>query len=444
MSSVAPSDNTVAYIRMKVRRLTACASESTLPTALIDQYINTVYNNDFPYAIKMEQTRSVYTFFTQPYIDKYPIDVNFNQSIRAPLYVDGIQGAFFKDRQQFYNLWPRFPTFFNKAGANASGRIVYVNRSNPARVKSYNHGLDTGDIVYIEGVLGMTQINGGPYTITVVDANRFTLDGIDSLAYTQYESGGEWTSVNAFEISVPGPILRNEVTIGGNDSNGNAFSITDDGYGNLNYVEPNPVVTVPPYTDVYNAGNDPTPSPGNSLVGYPIPGMHNQNTRNPGLKKLTTIGTVDYVTGLMELDLPNGLEPGTLFKGWVVQYVTGRPYSMLYWNNELTIRPVPDVIHKVEIETYLTPVQFMNSTDSPILNQWAQYIAYLAAQEILRDRQDMAGVQALEEGRMRQEALLLERQSCEEIFTPNVQLWTSSQTTYVNGGLGQGFGGGFW
>src|SRR6185369_830845 len=148
--------------------------------------------------------------------------------------------------------------------------------------------------------------------------------------------------------------------------------------------------------------------------------MHNQNTLNPGLNTLVDIGGVDYVTGQISFDLPSGisLASGTLFTVWVSQYQPGRPYCLLFWNNEFTIRPVPTRIHKVEVETYLTPVQFLNSTDSPILNQWAQYIAYLAAMEILRDRQDLEGVENLREGMMRQEALVLERQGIEEIGTP--------------------------
>jgi hypothetical protein len=95
----------------------------------------------------------------------------------------------------------------------------------------------------------------------------------------------------------------------------------------------------------------------------------------------------------------------------------------------------------VEVETYLTPVQFMESTDHPVLNQWAQYIAYLSAQEILRDRNDFEGVQNLEEGKQRQEALVLERQGVEEIGQPNITLFNSTNIGY---GVGYGSGTGYW
>jgi len=158
MSAVAPADSTVAFIRRKIRRLTASSSESALSTANIDQYINNAYNNDFPYAIKMDQMKSVYTFFTRPNIDRYPVDVNYMQGFRGPVYIEGIEGSILKDRQQFYNLWPRFPTKFQVGGDTSSGTITAIAQpTNPTQVTSANHGLTTGAVIFIDGIVGMTH-----------------------------------------------------------------------------------------------------------------------------------------------------------------------------------------------------------------------------------------------------------------------------------------------
>jgi hypothetical protein len=69
----------------------------------------------------------------------------------------------------------------------------------------------------------------------------------------------------------------------------------------------------------------------------------------------------------------------------------------------------------------------MSTTDSPILNQFVQYLAYGAACEILRQRQDMQGLANLMEGFKRQEALVLERQGTEEINSRNQTIFASSQ-----------------
>jgi len=341
MTAVAAANSTVSFIRTMVRELTASPGENQLTTAYLDQTLNNFYNNDFPYAIKLDQMRDVYTFYTQPYIDRYPLDVNYNQGVRGPFFVEGVQGQLFKDRNEFYNMWPRWPTKFN-------------------------------------------SIQGDGVTAT-------------------------------FTFTIPGPFLANNVALGGTATGGNAIAVSDDGYGNLQLKVPNPLVSVPTQT-----------------TNPPVPGMYNINTQNPGLTTSINIGTVNYVTGVFSITFPSGYIPATATQNypditiWVSQYSPGRPYCMLSWNNYLEIRPVPKLVHKIEVETYLTPVQFMLSTDNPILNQWSQYLGYGCAIEILRRRQDIAGVQNLMEGFKRQEAMVLERQSTEEIGQRNSNLFSGS------------------
>jgi len=432
--SIAPADTTVAAIRRKIRRLTASSSESSLPTASIDQYINQSYMTDFAYGIKIDQMRSVYSFYTVPYVDRYPLDVNYCQGVRAPFYVDGIGGNFFKDRSQFYNMWPRFPTngqITSSAATSLNGVITAVTQSDPAQVTSVAHGLVSGSIIRIEAVVGMVQLNNNVYTVIVTDSDNFLLNGINSTTYTDYVSGGTWSTAvqsESFTLS-PVPFLRNEVTIGGVDTLGGGISVCDDGYGNLLYTSPNPVISVPSVP----------PNPPNNSGINPIPGMINRNNFNPGLQATRIIGTVNYVTGEVNYTLPLGIvyDPAVTLRTRVSQYQTGRPYTCLFWNNELIIRPIPKYMHRCEIEVYLTPVQFMESTDNPILSQWWEYIAYLAAKKILQDRQDYEGVQNLMAELKNQEALVLERQGVEEIGQRNTTIYASITQ---NPGWGNGWG----
>lgn len=343
--TLAPANSTYAYIEKKVRRLTASSSESSLKSVDIQEYIQNFYNQNMPNCIKTDQMRSVYTFYTAPNIDRYPVDVNYNQGFRQPMYVDGIMGTFAKDRDQFYLMWPKWPTLFQPIA---------------------------GD--------GITQIF------------NFTVGAT--------------------------PFLSKTVTIGGVDTTGLPIQIQDDGNGNLQYLTPNAPFEVP-------AQNTTLP------LQAPIPGMLNRNTGNPGLNAVTNIGTVNYVTGVFSINF--ALAPGTVIpvagqtlRIFVSQYQTGRPYSLLFWNNEFTIRPVPKFVHKIEIESYLTPVQFMKTTDHPILNQWVKYIAYGAAIDILMDRQDIQGVQNLMPEFKNEEALVLERQATEEIGQRNSTIFSSA------------------
>lgn len=68
--------------------------------------------------------------------------------------------------------------------------ITGVSQANPAVVTSTGHGLTTGNEVYLFNVQGMTELNNNFYTITVIDANSFSLDGVDSTLFSAYVSGG--------------------------------------------------------------------------------------------------------------------------------------------------------------------------------------------------------------------------------------------------------------
>jgi len=359
--TIAPqADSTLNAIRLKVRRLTNSPGANSLTDAEIDQHTNTFYNQDFAYAIKVDQMRSIYTIYTEPYIDIYPIDVNYNMGIRAPAYFDGIKGGFYKDREQFYNLYPRISTLFQ-------------------------------------------PISG---------------DG----------------ETSAFSFTIPAPFLKNEVVLGGVDTAGNAITVKDNGEGRLYYLIPNPQTSLPPQINV------------TATQLTQIPGMYNKNLDNPGLYQPFDVGSVDYVSGQFVIDFsPVTVIPaaGTQMQLRVSLYQTGRPYSILFWNNEFHVRPVPKFIHKIEVETYFTPVQFMANNSHPIIDQWWQYIAYGVACEIQRERNDFEGVNMLMEGMKRQEALVLERQGVEEIGQPNFTLFNSSVPSPSNSFWGWG-GWGVW
>jgi Flp pilus assembly protein TadG len=81
------------------------------------------------------------------------------------------------------------------AWAAASGKsISSISRANPAVVTANGHGLTTGDYVWITGVSRMTDLNGRAYQVTVLTANTFRLNGINtSSGYSNNGSGGTVT-----------------------------------------------------------------------------------------------------------------------------------------------------------------------------------------------------------------------------------------------------------
>lgn len=381
MSSVLPATSTYTSIEKKVRRLTASASQASLTSADIQEAVNRFYSQDFPYAIKIDQQRQVYKFLTIPNVDRYPVDVNGYQGFRSPVYFEGIQGSLFKSRDQFFNLYPRYPTQFQPVGGDGVTTnftfTLFGNNQNPFPQPNFG-------ILSTQLVIGGIDVNGDP--IRIID------------------DGG--AVVNGFGI-------------GSNTITGRLLFIHQNMVGNNVYLDGLNVQqqAIPPLSPI------PQPSP-------------------PVVLTPQYCGTVNYVTTSINVTFPVAPASGTMINIWAATYNPGRPYNLLYWNNEFTIRPVPDNVYLVEVEAYQTPVQFMQLTDNPILNQWAQYIAFGVAMEILRDRQDMDGVENLREGFLRQEALVLERQSIEEIGIPNITPFNSTSAGSPSG-IGYGIGTGF-
>lgn len=80
--------------------------------------------------------------------------------------------------------------------------ITGITNANPGVVTTnLNHGLTTGQSnVHISGVVGMTGVNGGPYTVTVINEKQFSF-GVNTTASGAYVSGGVVTP-NARNVSV--------------------------------------------------------------------------------------------------------------------------------------------------------------------------------------------------------------------------------------------------
>lgn len=78
--------------------------------------------------------------------------------------------------------------------------ITGISQANPGVVTAAGHGLHTGEQVFIHSVSGMVEVNGKRFTVTVVDANSFSI-GVDTTGFTAYTAGGKAVRVspdNAF------------------------------------------------------------------------------------------------------------------------------------------------------------------------------------------------------------------------------------------------------
>lgn len=84
--------------------------------------------------------------------------------------------------------------------------LTAITQADPGVVTSTAHGLSNGDEVFLEEVVGMTEVNGKSFIVAGVTANTFELndvDGatVDTSGFTAYSSGGVFKQI--VEIETP-------------------------------------------------------------------------------------------------------------------------------------------------------------------------------------------------------------------------------------------------
>lgn len=163
------------------------------------------------------------------------------------------------------------------------------------------------------------------------------------------------------------PILQNSVTIGAIDSTGGAVKVVD--------------------------------LPQNRTTGNWI--LSNSIT--------PVIGSVNYISGAITITFANTIPIGEEITFTFNPYAASRPQAVLFYDNFITLRPVPDKSYPVEFDAFLTPSALLNATDNPVLKQWWQYLAYGAAKKIFEDSQDPEGIDQIMRGFKEQENLVLHR-----------------------------------
>ena len=349
-TAVVQANTTLAAIRQEAREYIGISAQSLLPDAVLDQEINYFYTANIPESIKLDQLRAVYTFYTLPYVDRYPIDVNQYQSFREPVFIDGLRASFYKDRLQFYAWWPNVRTYLQPAMGD---------------------GVTTTFSFFVRSV---------PVVATTFMASATDVTGFQLICA---DEGGTQTAVSPLL-----QVFRNNV-------------------GNM----------TPPF---------PNTSP---LPPNPLP--------NPPYNNI--VGNINYQTGQVDITWPTAPAAGQPIYVNFYGPTTGRPNSLLYWNNEIVIRPVPRLSHQITIEAYQTPTQFMSSTDQPFLTNFKRYISLGCSINILDRLGDNDRKTQLMQAFEAAEGRVLERQANEEIGQANATIFNQTGPY-----LAQYPYGGFW
>lgn len=111
---------------------------------------------------------------------------------------------------------------------------------------------------------------------------------------------------------------------------------------------------------------------------------------------LLTSGQVNYLTGDYSFTLDTGVIPAdaTIYAS-VVPYQSSRPTDVIFYNQQITFRPVPQQVYQVEFQISQQPTQLIANSSAPELDEWYLFICAGAAKLIYTDFPDPEGMSYL-------------------------------------------------
>lgn len=106
------------------------------------------------------------------------------------------------------------------------------------------------------------------------------------------------------------------------------------------------------------------------------------------------VGTVNYLTGAYTFTVANAAvipTTATIYAS-VVPYQSSRPTDVIFYNQQITFRPVPQQVYQVEFQISQQPTQLIASGSAPELDEWYLFVCCIAAKLIYNDFPDPEGM----------------------------------------------------
>lgn len=393
-----------------VRRIIKTPSNVVITDELLIDYINRFWISDVDARMQHFDLKTKYQFQTTPGVDRYnmplysvqsetpgvPLSQDIGmlpvyQGFVGPAYVNGVQVAFHTQKNQFFGVWPNVVQNLQVVavgdGTNGPYQLnIPIFPNFPFPPNPPLQGLIRGHID-ITGIISTAQNEDPPLISSVEITNNDTF--IQDMLTTSVDASIFITSIDATGATVL-------VTDSGQ------FLETDVNYGLL--IQPGKA----PFGNLPLSGGPPNYS--------------------------TTLNTINYFTGVANVTFPVAIPAGNNINVQCYYFQTGLPRAILFYNNVLTLRSPPDKSYLVELDAYLTPAAFFNTSAAIPFGYMAEYIARGAARKILSDTGDVEQFQFYEPLFREQELLVWKRSQ---------RQWTANRSeTIYSQGWGQG-GAGF-
>lgn len=104
--------------------------------------------------------------------------------------------------------------------------------------------------------------------------------------------------------------------------------------------------------------------------------------------------TINYLTGaIANLTWNNAVPNGENIIIQSIPYTAGRPYAMLFYQDQFQLNPVPDQAYEVQLNAYVLPTFLAATNSSPQLSEWWQLLSWGAALKIFQDKMDLENYQ---------------------------------------------------
>lgn len=380
----------VTDIFNEVRWLTASGTGNQLSDADIEKFMNSFYLYNLPAKYRSLKLKDKYTFNTVVGQDTYPFDSEHYTTVEMPVYCSKKEISMFLDPWSFYGVnfnWQNIENF--TTGRGSIGPYSGMTQSAPL-IPSVNND---------PGALG---------------------------APTQ-----DW------------PIGRNQnILITANIGFGQTANITDvnrgDGTGDLIQIFN------------YNAGQAPfNQLPYQAKYGPQQYRIYASIDGTEG-KALINYATGDISGLYFQQNIPSTLTFGNNSQQNSVQIqynsqILNQPSSILFFQNQFVLLPIPDQGYTIEMVAYRQPVQALigapvslggTSTGVPELSEWWQILAYGASWLIYKRRLDSDG-ESLMLNNLKESYEMIETRTYAQLGKQ--QMNTIFRDQLSNGNIGAGF-----
>jgi len=452
-----------------VRRIIKSPSNSSISDNLIIDYINRFYINDVDAEMQVFDLKTKYQFQTSPGVDQYNMPLYSFQSetpgspgspdigmypvyqgFLSPAYINGVQVQLQTQKTPFFNMFPNIVqnqqvVAVGDGGATYSFQLPILGNTTPVNIPV--QAILRGH-VDISGIIAR-GVNQDPPLVSTLDLTIPVTSALASFFITSSDATGK-----NVVVTDSGQFITNNVNQGLLMSPGNApFGNTALPGGYLSsfaitgVTQANPAVINSTTTFVI----------GQSVTITGISGMTelNGNTYEVVGVSPTTVtidvdstlftpyvsggflssasNLVNYLTGDVELTFPVPIPDGVNISAQCYYFQTGLPRAILYYNNTLTLRSPPDRQYLVELDAYLSPAAFFNTSNALQFGYMAEYIARGAARKILLDTGDVDQFNFYEPEFNRQRNLVWKRSQ---------RQWTNNrtETIYSQGSGRYGYG----